>query len=251
MGKLVRQYLIVTFAIMAICWGTCVLCSLCGVYLTEFPLLYIPYLLGGLSPTIASYIADKKNDKVQNFKEWLINTFDFKHNIFSYLLLPVLAGLFFFCLCSISGYEPGAPLFALVVMIPIMLFGGGLEETGWRGILQPELEKKYGYTIATILVAVIWWLWHLPLFYINGVSQYGTDYISFGINVIGLSFALSAIKKLTNSTLLCILYHCIINSLHGVYIVGENILGCYTATFVLIIFSYFLIWLQKEKQIFA
>lgn len=144
MGKLVRQYLIVTFAIMAICWGTCVLCGLCGVYLTEFPLLYIPYLLGGLSPTIASYIADKKNDKVQNFKEWLINTFDFKHNIFSYLLLPVLAGLFFFCLCSISGYEPGAPLFALVVMIPIMLFGGGLEETGWRGILQPELEKKFG-----------------------------------------------------------------------------------------------------------
>ena len=251
MSKLVRQYLIVTFAVMAICWGTCVLFSLCGISLTEIPLLYIPYLLGGLSPTIASYIAEKKNNKVRSFKEWLIITFDFKHNIFSYLLLPVLAGLFFFCLCGISGYESGAPLIALFIMIPMMLFGGGLEETGWRGILQPELEKKYGYTIATILVSIIWWLWHLPLFFMNGVSQYGADFISFGINVIGLSFALSAIKKLTNSTLLCILFHCIINSLHGVYIVGENILGNCTAALVLILFSYFFVWLQKKKQIFV
>lgn len=250
MSKLVRQYLIFTFAIMVICWGTCVLFSLCGIYLTEIPLLYIPYLLGGLSPTIASYIVEKKNCKICSFKEWLIIIFDFKHNIFSYLLLPVLAGLFFLCLCSISGYESGAPLIALVFMIPMMLLGGGLEETGWRGILQPELEKKYGHTIATILVSIIWWLWHLPLFFINGVSQYGADFISFGINVIGLSFALSAIKKLTSSTWLCILFHCIINSLHGVYIVGENILGNGTAALVLILFSYFFVWIQKKIQIF-
>jgi len=206
--------------------------------------------LGGLSPTIASYIVEKKNCKICSFKEWLIIIFDFKHNIFSYLLLPVLAGLFFLCLCSISGYESGAPLIALVFMIPMMLLGGGLEETGWRGILQPELEKKYGHTIATILVSIIWWLWHLPLFFINGVSQYGADFISFGINVIGLSFALSAIKKLTSSTWLCILFHCIINSLHGVYIVGENILGNGTAALVLILFSYFFVWIQKKSQIF-
>ena len=251
MSKLAGQYLMFTFAIMAMCWGTCALFSLCGIYLTDIPLLYIPYLLGGLSPTIASYIVEKKHSVVCGFKEWLMTIFDFRHNILSYLLLPVLAGLFFFCICSISGYESGAPLLGLVFMIPMMLLGGGLEETGWRGILQPELEKKYGYTVATILVAVIWWLWHLPLFFINGVSQYGADFISFGINVIGLSFALSGIKKLTSSTFLCILFHCIINSLHGVYIVGENILGNGIAAFALILSSYFFIWIQKRKQIFT
>lgn len=250
MSKFGRQYLIFTFAIMAICWGTCVLFSLSGIYLTEIPLLYIPYLLGGLSPTIASYIAAKQNCRVHSFKDWLINIFDFKHNLFSYLLLPVLAGVFFICLCSISGYESGAPLIAIVVMIPMMLFGGGLEETGWRGILQPELEEKYGYTTATILVSIVWLLWHLPLFFINGVSQYGADFICFGINVIGLSFALSAIKKLTHSTLLCVLFHCIINSLHSVYIVRENILGNVAAAAVLILLSYIFLWIQKKKQIF-
>ena len=75
MSKFGRQYLIFTFSIMAICWGTCVLFSLSGIYLTEIPLLYIPYILGGLSPTIASYIAEKKNCRVRSFKEWLIILF--------------------------------------------------------------------------------------------------------------------------------------------------------------------------------
>lgn len=250
MSKITKDYLFTTFTIMVVCWGSCVLFSLWGFSLTKLPLLYIPYMLGGLSPTIASFIVKKQNKQVRSFKEWLATVFDFKHNIFSYLLLPALAGLFFFCLCNISGYTPGAPLFALIFMIPMMLFGGGLEEAGWRGILQPELEQKYGYTIATIVVSVIWWLWHLPLFFIQGVSQYGADFFAFGISVIGLSFALSAIKRITNSTLLCILFHCIINSLHGVYLIEENIGGNCIASFALILVSYFLLWLQKKKPIF-
>lgn len=251
MSKLAGQYLSVTFAIMTICWGICLLCSFWGIYLDEILLLYIPFLLGGLSPTIASYIVLKKNGMVPNFKAWIRATFDFKHGVVSYLLLPIFAGIFFFCLCSISGYESGAPMMALVVMIPMMLLGGGLEEAGWRGILQPELEKKYGYTKATILVAIVWWLWHTPLFFIVGVSQYGADFVAFGIDVIGLSFALSAIKKITTSTFLCVAFHCLINSLHGVYIVGENVMGNFCASAALIIFSYVIIRIQRNLRIFT
>lgn len=251
MSKLARHYLIVTFVIMAICWGTCFLCSLCGIYLSKIPLLYIPYLLGGLSPTIASYIVLKKNCQVHSLWEWLKTVFDFRHNLFSYLLPPVLAGIFFFCLCHVSGYTSGAPMIALVFMIPMMLLGGGMEETGWRGILQPELEERYGYTMATVLVAAIWWVWHLPLFFINGVSQYGSDFMTFGMNVAGLSFALSAIKRNTNSTWLCILFHCLINSLHGVFIIRESRAGSGIAALVLILFSYLFIGIQKKTNTFS
>ena len=250
MRKLAKQYLFFTFILMASGWGICLLCSLLGIYLSEMPLLYIPYLLGGLSPTFASYIATKKTGKIGSVKEWLRITFDYKHGIFSYLLLPVLAALFFLCLCCISGYESGAPLFALVFMIPMMLLGGGLEETGWRGLLQPELEDRFGYTLATVFVAVIWWIWHLPLFYIVGVSQYGADFLAFGVNVIGLSFALSAIKKITASTFLCVLFHCLINSLHGVYYVKDNIVGNCVAAAALIVISYLLIYIDKKTDIF-
>lgn len=69
MNKLVKDYLIYTFLIMVICWGICTICSLNEIFLNENYILYIPYLLGGWSPTIASFFVLKKNNKVTNFKE--------------------------------------------------------------------------------------------------------------------------------------------------------------------------------------
>ncbi len=251
MNKLSKDYLIYTFLIMIICWGLCVICSLNGILLNENYFLYIPYLLGGLSPTIASFLALKKSNKVANFKEWLKNVFDFKHNIFSYIMVIILGILFILPQCLISGYESGAPLFAIIVMIPMMLIGGGLEEAGWRYILQPELEKKYKFIISTLIVSVIWWLWHFPLFYIQGVSQYGQNYFAFGINVLGLTFALASIRKNTNSVWLCVLFHCIVNSLSGIYIIENNIIGSVVATIILIFSSLVIIKINNKKKIFS
>ncbi len=251
MNKLVKDYLIYTFSIMLMCWGLCVICSLNGVLLNENYFLYLPYLLGGWSPTIASFLVLKKNNKITNLKMWLKNVFDFKHNIFSYLMVIVLGILFILPQCLMSGYENGAPVFAIIVMIPVMLFGGGLEEAGWRYILQPELEKKYKFAISTIIVSMIWWLWHLPLFYIHGVSQYGQNYLAFGINVLGLTFVLASIRKNTNSVWLCVLFHCIANSLSGIYIINDNILGNIVTTIILIIVSLVLVKVNNQKKIFS
>ncbi len=248
MGILSKRFLLITFLIMGLCWGCCVVCSILGVGLMEFPLLYIPYVLGGLSPTIASFIAQRMMVNPISFQGWLKSIFDLKQSIWGYLSIPVLAAAFFVPLCLVCGYDKGVPLFALVFMIPMMLFGGGLEETGWRGLLQPELEKKCGYPIATVLVSVIWWFWHLPLFFIRGASQYGGDFLAFGVNIVGLSFALAAIKRCTKSTWLCVLFHCLINSLHGVFIVKESILGSFVASAALIVASYVLVCVKNKRK---
>lgn len=251
MSKRSIRYLILTFLIMVLCWGTCAVCSRAGIFLTDAPLMYIPYLLGGFSPTVASYIVLRKERAAGSFKAWLASVFDLKHNALSYLLPLLFAAVFFLPLCSVSGYASGAPFYVLVFMVPAMLFGGGLEETGWRGILQTELEKKLPYTAATLAVAFIWWLWHLPLFYINGVSQYGADLFTFGINILGLSFALAAIKKTTGSTFLCVLFHCLTNALHGVFIVSESRIGSCAAAAALMVLSYIILWIQRKTRIFS
>lgn len=250
MSKLNKNYLGFTFLIMLICWGICVLCSFSGIFLNDKIWLYVPYLLGGWSPTIASYLSLKKNNEVKSIKEWLKNIFDFRHNIFSYLMTVIMAVIFILPQCLISGYENRAPLFAIIVMVPMMLVGGGLEEAGWRYILQPELEKKYSFTISTIIVSIIWWLWHLPLFYIQGVGQYGQSYIAFGINILGVSFALASIRKNTGSVWLCVLFHCIVNSLLGIYNINDNIWGNITATAILILCSYALVKINSKVKIF-
>lgn len=150
MSKVSRQFLIYTFIIMTICWGTCMICSFNNLSLEKDYFLFVPYLLGGWSPTIASFIVLKKNDKVKSFKEWIRNVFDFKHGITSYSLVVILSVLYVLPQCIVAGYDKGAPLYAMLVMVPLMLLGGGLEEAGWRYILQPELEEKYPYIVATM-----------------------------------------------------------------------------------------------------
>lgn len=145
----------------------------------------------------------------------------------------------------------GAPIYAIVFMIPMMLLGGGLEEAGWRYILQPELEKKYNFIISTLLVSIIWWLWHLPLFYIQGVAQNELNYFAFGINILGLSFALAIIRRIFKSVWLCVLFHCIINSLSGIFIVNDNIWGNIFSAIILILVSLIiLLFHSKNKKMY-
>jgi membrane protease YdiL (CAAX protease family) len=206
-------------------------------------------MLGGWSPTIASYISLKKNKKVAGFKDWMKNVFDLKHNLFSYIIVLIFSVIYIVPQCLISGYEKGMPLIAIVVMIPIMLFGGGLEEAGWRYILQPELEKKHNYFVSTLIVSVIWLLWHLPLFYIQGTSQNSVSLLFFAINVLGLSFALASIKKNTNSVWLCVLFHCIVNSLSGIYIVEDNLVSSIVTSIALIAGSLVINKINAVKKI--
>lgn len=251
MNKISRTFLWITLLIMALCWGACVLCGIYDITVSNTPVLFVPFMLGGFSPTIASYIAEKKTGKAASFKAWLQGAFDLKQTPASYGLVLALTAAFFLVLCLCSGFDSGAPLFGIVFMVPAMLFGGGLEETGWRGLLLPELKEKYGFTLSTLFVAVIWWIWHLPLFYIPGVSQYGTDFLDFGLNVLGLSFALSAIKTCTGSTWLCVLFHCLINSLHSVYLIHSDVIGSMAASAGLILLSYVCVWLQNRKHLFS
>ena len=57
-----------------------------------------------------------------------------------------------------------------IVTIPSVLWGalfaGPLgEELGWRGLLLPELQKKFSAFQSSLIIGVIWYCWHIPLFY--------------------------------------------------------------------------------------
>ena len=57
-----------------------------------------------------------------------------------------------------------------IVTIPSVLWGALLagplgEELGWRGLLLPELQEKFSAFQSSLIIGVIWYCWHIPLFY--------------------------------------------------------------------------------------
>jgi len=56
----------------------------------------------------------------------------------------------------------------IALMIAFNLVLGPLgEELGWRGVMQERLEDQLGWLEASLIVGVVWLVWHLPLWTID------------------------------------------------------------------------------------
>lgn len=129
----------------------------------------------------------------------------------------------FFCVLALVyallfGTPNGAPWYmfigGLVIMIP---FVGIAEETGWRGILQPELNKRLPFPFSVLLTAFIWCIWHYSAWIDPTSRHYDDSFIGFAITILIWSFAMAAIYKATKSVFACCFYHAFIDSIGAVY----------------------------------
>jgi len=128
-------------------------------------LMNVPFSIYILSPAIASYIVLKKNNRIKGLMEWLKTVFYFKNNIYVYLFVIAGLALYFGVHIAVSGRaEMVLPFYTFFLSLPGGIIIGGLEESGWMYVLQPEYDKKYGFILASIFVGLIWVLWHIPLF---------------------------------------------------------------------------------------
>jgi CAAX protease family protein len=69
---------------------------------------------------------------------------------------------------EMSGFASIGGWAAFVVILVVNGYG---EETGWRGFATPTFRRRHNEITASLLVAIPWALWHVPIFFID--SGYG------------------------------------------------------------------------------
>src|SRR5262249_36571973 len=106
-------------------------------------------------------------------------------------------------------------LMALAVLISTPVQAG--EEIGWRAFALPRLANRFGLSIASVILGIVWAGWHLPFFFIPGSDNFGQSFWMYLIGVTAISAAMAWLYWRTNrSLLLTMLMHAAINNTAGI-----------------------------------
>lgn len=216
--KKIIQYVSITFLITWSCWWGLAFLTNYHIVDSSQGIFTVIHLIGGFGPTIAAIILlpDKSPKGILKF------VFSCRKNSFRYLLLFCLMQGLIIGLAS-RETNPAIPWFVTpIVLISITFLGGGNEELGWRGIMQPELEKEFPFPVATLITGCVWMLWHVPLWFVVGTSQQNMNFALYAIYGLILSFWLATIHKKTKSVFFCCVFHGFSNLLLSFFIIKIN-----------------------------
>ena len=181
---------------------------------------------GTYGPLIAALLVTGKREKRSGVKTLLMPLLHWRVPIFWYLF--TLFSTAIFTLLSIWIYQKSQhtslvfnDIREIYLVIPvalyILVFSVLGEETGWRGYALPRLQHKYGALVASIIIGLIWGVWHLPLFFIDGNFHKLIPFWLFLVQEVSLSIVLTWIFNRTGGSLLLIhLFHTASNTTIGV-----------------------------------
>lgn len=110
------------------------------------------------------------------------------------------------------------------------------EEIGWRGFALPRLQNLYSPLIGTLILALIWTVWHFPL-HVNGIYPGGLAgfFNRFYWNI-PLTFILTWIYNHTRgSLLLTTLFHTSVNTMGTLLIIPSAIVIPQSLAFLILV----------------
>ncbi len=223
------SYIVATLTITYLCWLSFLYAHFkTGVEVFGDSPLGILMVIGLFSPTLMGVAFSIKEEGM------VLNrpTANQIKGFFTYMPLAILLP-FAFVLLDVGQDAPNVverlgafsktPIKSVLSAFALSIVFGGLEELGWRGYLLPRLLTWLSPLKATLLISVIWAVWHIPLFFLPGAAQYQNNFLVFFMGTVTLSAIMTFLWIKTRSTLLAILTHTTFNAMAVLgYVSGSN-----------------------------
>ena len=139
-------------------------------------------LLGLFGPALAAIVVTAVTDGRRGVMALLKRTVRWRVPLPWYLValgLPAALALLAAGLYVLLGPGTSIQLGRLSVLdfVLILLVAG--EELGWRGYALPKLLETRSPLAASLIIGVVWGLWHLPTFFIAGTPQFNQPVLAF------------------------------------------------------------------------
>lgn len=133
--------------------------------------------------------------------------------------------------------------FLAVLFVSLFLdIGAATEETGWRGFAQPILQGRVSPLAATLIIGLVWGIWHFPARPDILLGRYGLEGGAFLLGILTVRFMVLSIvmayfyNRAGGSTLIAIGMHGLHNDTVGLMgrITGEGLAPYVTSELALL-----------------
>ena len=213
------MYFVIAFAFTAFFWTQAALGAR-GV----IPALPGLIVIGTLGPLVAAVVVTAQESGRAGLRSLLGRTLHWRVAPIWYgivLLGPMLlyvAGLALEVVL-LGGRTPslealiGAMPVLVIVAVYMVVFVALGEEVGWRGYALPALQARYGAFVSSVILGVLWALWHLPVFFNPDTHYSNLPFLLQLAFQIPLAVLFTWVFNSTGgSVLMAILLHAVINA---------------------------------------
>ena len=220
-SRRVWLYLGVTFAVTWTAWGTLAALTQAGTIGPRDPSAVSLLVIGGSAPTVAAYFATWRTPGAGSLRELTRRVLDFRAPLGLWVVAVMGAAAIGMASMALAGLLadvawPGAPAATAGLFVGFLatsIIFGGIEEVGWRGVLQHAATTRGdNLMVVNVVIAVVWGLWHLPLFWVVGGTHGDGSVALFVIAGFGYSAVMTWLYARTHSIALCVVFHAGINA---------------------------------------
>lgn len=187
------------------------------------PLFFVGVYGPTASGIITSLIFDGFSGVLALLKKlviWKAPISSYLYVVFLPLIFVAIGILLYSQLIGDIGEFDSAALNYIPATLLAGIYAGPLgEELGWRGFLLPELQKRFSPFKSAIVIGVVWFLWHVPLWWapfgtlVSGEPLSALPILTYLVMLICLSIIITWLVNRSNgSVLIAILFHLSINA---------------------------------------